>query len=166
MTLLERVLLGLRGGPRNPAELRDQVSVLERFQTKFSPKAWSNMQQHAELEDLQRRLQLLEDLAQYQPDLREPYPGPWNVATSTIGRLFLVEGDSLALLTLIQVGKAVGVRILGLGVEDRPAGMRLTGCAPIPEEWVYPRLEWALQAGRVLRMEPPPPAPPKANRKS
>ena len=93
------------------------------------------------------------------PSLRPQYPGPWNLASAS-GLAVLVEGDPVRLLALIQQGKAIGCRVLG-GHVHSSAAIRLSSSIPVSDTWTYPRLERAIQEGRVIRLDPPRPDPPK-----
>ena len=162
--LAERVFEGLQE-PRDPRGVRETLKHLTEALPRFPPMGPSYEGMVREIEDIQRRLAQLGALMR-QEDLRPNYLGPWNLGTTGQGRLILVEGDSEVLVTLILAGKPLRVRLLGLGLEDRPSAVRVTSCRPMESEWVYPRLEWGLREGRVMRLEPNPPKPPKLTRSS
>ncbi len=150
----------IAGGVRNiesPETVRSTIQVHERELQIREPNSKEYQNSLQILEWLRERLDRMVELAEHQPDLRGEFPGPWNVASTLQGKLMLIQGDSEALATRLQIGGPVKVRILGQNVEDRPAAVPLLASAPVDRDSVYPRLEWGLEHGRVLKLEPPPP---------
>lgn len=96
-------------------------------------------------------------------DLKATFQGPWSLAANTVGTLLLVQGDRIALASVMNAGKSLLYTFPG-GKPEEQGSVRLVACAPVEPAWVYPRLSWALMTGRVLLMTTPPPPPPKAAR--
>lgn len=166
MSPTEFSISGRRSVPfASPNEVREEVARLEQAMDQYPlhSKEWRGAREISEA--LRARLGYLKDLVENQSDLKKRYPGPWNLAATSTGRALLVEADPAALVAQIQIGKPLAMRILGHGLEDKPAAVRLAGSSPMLSEWVYPRLEGALDQGRALRMEPPPLMPPKTQRR-